>query len=478
MTTQRLSRQAPAGAQAPAPPRTSPGFPVSGAAPTEPPKPYLTGHFAPVADEITAHELTVRGTLPAELNGRYFRNGHNPRPGVTPAHWFRGAGMLHGIRLRDGRAEWYRNRWTKTPYLDGVPFTGTELAVSPAATSIIFHGGRYLALQEANLPWEVTDELETVGVHDFGGKLTRSMTAHPKVDPATGELHFFSYSPLPPHLTYYVADTAGEIVRTTTVDGSGPSLMHDFAITREYVVFIASPVVFDPAEHSGIPYRWHSGVPLRIGLMPRHGIADVTWFEADVPSAILHVANAYTDPQGRVVLECPRFDRAAWETSWKWWIGAPGHPDVPGVGTTFHRWILDPATGRAAEEALDDLVTEFPAINDDFTGSASRYSYAIAFPGAGLTGYHTAKFDTRTGRRQLFSHGEGRMPGEAVFVPAAGAVGEDDGHLLTVVSDLRADASQLLVLDASDLSADPVATVELPRRVPAGIHGHWIDDQD
>ncbi|WP_433677838.1 carotenoid oxygenase family protein [Nocardia sp. CA-119907] len=443
----------------------------------QPPRPYVTGHYAPTPDELTAFELTVHGTLPDDLDGRYFRNGHNPKPGVTPTHWFRGAGMLHGIRLSGGRAEWYRNRWVKTPYLDGVPFTGTELEVSAAATNIIFHGGRYLALQEANLPWEVTGELDTVGVYDFGGKLTSSMTAHPKVDPFTGELHFFSYSPFPPYLIYYIADASGEIIRATTIDGAGPSLMHDFAITREHAVFLHSPVVFDPAEHSGIPYRWHDDAPFRIGVLPRHGSGQISWFDIDSPAAILHVANSYVDDRGRVVLECPRFDRSAWETSWKWWIAAPGYPDTPGVGTTFHRWILDPATGTATEEALDDLVVEFPAINDDLTGAPNRYSYAVAFPGNGLTGYHTVKFDTRTGERQLFAHGPARMPGEAVFAPAAGATREDDGYLLTIVSDIEADASQLLILDASDLS-EPIAAVDLPQRVPAGIHGHWIPAQN
>ncbi|MEU4830657.1 carotenoid oxygenase family protein [Streptosporangium sp. NPDC023615] len=436
-------------------------------------KPYLTGHFTPVTDEITAHELTVQGTLPPELNGRYFRNGHNPKPGVTPSHWFRGEGMIHGLRLAGGRAEWYRNRWVKTPYLDGVPFTGTELEVSPAATNIIFHGGRYLALQEANLPWEVTAELDTVGPYDFGGTLTSSMTAHPKEDPATGELHFFSYSPFPPYLTYHVADASGRIVRTTVIDGSGPSLMHDFAITREHAVFINSPVVFDHSEHSGIPYRWHDEVPLRIGVMPRTGAPEVTWFEV-AQGAILHVTNSYVDTRGRVVLEGPRFDRSGWETSWKWWVGAPAHGVTFDAGSTFHRWILDPATGKASEESLDDLVTEFPSINDARTGAFNRYSYAIAFPGAGLDGYSTVKFDTVTGRQHLLGHGPGRMPGEAVFVPAEGGTNEDDGYLLTIVSDLHADASQLLVADATDLTT--VATVELPRRVPAGIHGHWIED--
>ncbi|MFF4197956.1 carotenoid oxygenase family protein [Nonomuraea sp. NPDC001831] len=442
---------------------------------TELSKPYLTGHFTPVTDEITARELTVRGMLPPELNGRYFRNGHNPKPGITPSHWFRGEGMIHGVRLSGGRAEWYRNRWVRTPFLDGVPFTGTELEVSAAATNIIFHGGRYLALQEANLPWEVTADLDTVGVYDFGGKLTSAMTAHPKEDPVTGELHFYSYSPFPPYLTYHVASPSGEIVRSEVIDGSGPSLMHDFAITREHVVFLNSPVVFDHSEHSGIPYRWHDDVPFRIGVMPRTGPSRVTWFEVE-QAALLHVTNAYVDRHGRVVVEGPRYDRSSWESSWKWWIGAPGYGVSPDAGSTLHRWILDLATGKATDEPLDNLATEFPSINDDLTGATNRYSYAVAFPGAGLSGYHTIKFDTATGRRQLLSHGEHRMPGEAVFVPAEGATGEDDGYLLTIVSDLHADASQLLVLDATDIARDPIATVELPRRVPAGIHGHWIED--
>ncbi|TMR94859.1 carotenoid oxygenase family protein [Nonomuraea basaltis] len=444
---------------------------------TDLPKPYISGHYSPVPDEITARELTVHGTLPPELNGRYLRNGHNPQPGVTPSHWFRGAGMLHGVRLSQGRAEWYRNRWVRTPYLDGVPFTGTELEVSAAATNIIFHGGRYLALQEANLPWEVSAELDTIGPYDFGGKLTSAMTAHPKQDPVTGELHFLSYSPFPPYLTYFVASAAGEIIRSEVVDGSGPSLMHDFAITADHAVFLNFPVVFDPAEHSGIPYRWSDTYTPRIGVLPRSGPAEVTWFEVDV-AALLHVTNAYADQQGRVVIEGPRYDRAGWESSWKWWIGAPGYGPTPNAGATLHRWILDPATGKATDEPLDSLVTEFPSINDAHTGSYNRYSYAIAFPGAGLDGYSTIKFDTVTGERQLLAHGADRMPGEAVFVPAEGGTGEDEGYLLTIVSDLRADASQLLVLDASNLHNAPIATVELPRRVPAGIHGHWIADQE
>ncbi|KOX24799.1 dioxygenase [Saccharothrix sp. NRRL B-16348] len=441
-------------------------------------KPYLEGHYTPVPDETTATGLVVRGTVPPELRGRYLRNGHNPKPGVTPSHWFKGSGMVHGLRLLDGRAEWYRNRWVRTPALDGGAreHDQHDLTASVAGTHVIEHGGRILALQEANLPFELTPELDTVGPFDFHGKLTTAMTAHPKEDPVTGELHFFAYSPFPPHLVYYVSSPAGEITRAEVVEGAGPSLMHDFAVTGNHVVWLDLPVVFDRAETSGIPYRWSDAYRPRIGVMPRVGAPVVQWFEVE-PGALLHVANAH-EVDGRIVIEGPRYDRTSWETSWKWWIGAPGHPAEPMTGAISHRWTLDPATGVAREEVLDGLVTEFPTINEELLGRPNRFSYAVAFPGAGLDGYAVVKYDTRTGERQVAPTGARRMPGEAVFVPAAGGAGEDEGYLLTIVSDLARDTSELLVLDATDVRRDPVAVVELPRRVPSGIHGSWIPDPE
>jgi len=441
--------------------------------------PYISDHYAPVAEEHTAHALTAHGTLPPELTGRYFRNGHNPKPGVVPTHWFKGAGMIHGLRLRDGNAEWYRNRWVRTPALDGAPFQrpdgSIDLTASVAGTHVIEHAGRILALQEANLPFEVTAELDTVGAYDFGGKLTTAMTAHPKEDPVTGELHFFAYSPFPPHLIYYVASAAGEIIRQVEVEGAGPSLMHDFAITENHVVWLDMSVVFDHAEQSGIPYRWHDDYAPRIGVMPRTGPATVTWYDVE-PGALLHVANAYEDGAGRIHVEGPRFDRSAWEGSWKWWVGAPGHSEVPNAGAIQYRWILEPGTRRAKEELMDGLPTDFPTINDAVLGRRNRYSYAVTFPGGGLHRHAIVKYDNATGGRQLSELGANRVPGEAVFVAAEGGTAEDDGYLLTIVSDLEHHTSEFVVLDAHDVSAPPIATVELPHRVPGGIHGSWIAD--
>ncbi|WP_329238957.1 carotenoid oxygenase family protein [Actinoallomurus sp. NBC_01490] len=443
--------------------------------------PYLTGHYTPHVDEITVRDLAVDGHLPPELTGRLVRNGHNPKPGVTPAHWFKGSGMVHGIRLRDGRAEWYRNRWVRTPALDGAPYMadgGPDLTASTAGTHVIEHAGRLLALCEANLPFELTAELDTVGAYDFGGKLTTAMTAHPKSDPVTGELHFFGSSPFPPFLTYHVATADGEIRFSQEVPGATASLKHDFAVTERYVVFVEGSVTFDPAETSGIPYGWSDAQASRIGVMPRGrgGAEKIRWFAIE-PGNMLHAANAYEDRDGRVVVEGPVVDREGFRLSWNWWTGRPGRGTEPVSRSLTRRWTVDLAAGRVGESVIDDLTVEFPTINDERLGREHRYQYAVSFPDErGVGGYGVVKYDRVTGGRQLRPVGDGRLPGEAVFVPAAGATAEDHGYLLTVVGDLKEDASRLLVLDATDLAKAPVATVHLPRRVVAGIHGSWIAD--
>lgn len=227
------------------------------------------------------------------------------------------------------------------------------------------------------------------------------------------------YSPFPPHLIYYTASPAGHITRAEVIADAGPSLMHDFAITTEHVLFFDLPVVFNPAEQSGIPYRWSDSYQPRIGVLPRTGPAVVQWFEVE-PSALLHSANAYVDEAGRIVLDGPRYDRTSWESTWKWWVGAPGYCPVPGVGMTGYRWVLDPATGKATEEMTDDLVTEFPTIDNRLVGLPNRHSYALAFPGSGRSDWAVVKYDHKTGQRRVAELGSDRLPGEPYFVPADG----------------------------------------------------------
>ncbi|MDH6143435.1 carotenoid cleavage dioxygenase-like enzyme [Kitasatospora sp. GP30] len=443
---------------------------------TDTPPHYLRGRFAPVPEEHSAVDLTVRGTLPPELNGRYLRNGPNPRPGEDNGHWFTGPGMLHGIRLRDGRAEWYRNRWIRTRELAGHPFLhrdgSLDLAATPANTHVIRHAGTVLALCEVGLPYWVTAELETVGPYDFGGRLTTAMTAHPKEDPVTGELHLFGAGFTPPYLTYHRVTAEGLLLDSRPVEVPGPTMMHDFAVTEHHVIWLDLPVVFDHSLVGSrrMPYRWDDGYGARLGVMSRApGDGAVRWFEVD-PCYVFHVGNAYEDARGRIVLDAVRYDRTGFQRTWSR-IGGPGRPAGLAASarpaSVLHRWALDPATGRVAEARLDDREAEFPTRNETRTGRPNRYLYTVS--GGGVVKHDLAHDATR-----VHATPAGRHAGEAVFVPAADGGDEDAGWLLSLVSDDNGGAGELLVLDAAELTVQ--AVVELPHPVPAGFHGSWLPE--
>ncbi len=211
---------------------------------------HLRGNYAPVQQEVTAFDLPVSGAIPRELSGLYLRNGPNPKSGSSP-HWFVGDGMVHGVRLENGRAAWYRNRWVRTRVLENPELAfvqedgSVDRTVVVANTNVIGHAGRIYALVENGFPTELTPELETRGTCDFGGKLHSAFTAHPKHCPKTGELHFFGYGFFPPFLTYHVLDRSGELVKSLEIPVPGPTMMHDFAITERHVLFMDLPVVFD-----------------------------------------------------------------------------------------------------------------------------------------------------------------------------------------------------------------------------------------
>lgn len=395
--------------------------------------------------------------------------------------------MLHGIRLGNGRAQWYRNRWIRTRELEGHPFIRPDFSVdltsTPANTHVIRHAGTVLALCEAGLPYWVSPSLETVGPYDFGGRLTTAMTAHPKEDPVTGELHVFGAGFAPPYLTYHRVTAEGLLLDSRPIDVPGPTMMHDFAITEHHVVWMDLPVVFDPAPagRGGMPYRWDEEYGARLGVMSRApGSTGVRWYDID-PCYVFHVGNAYEDQQGRIVLDAVRYDDAGFRRTWTD-IGGTAGPAAqaapaglagalePGrieALAVLHRWILDPATGRVTESPLDDRAAEFPTHNENFTGRPNRYLYTAS--GEGI-----AKHDLTRPSRRVYETPGSRYTGEAVFVPAAGATAEDEGRLLSLVSDDGGGAGELLVLDAADLSVQ--AVVELPHPVPAGFHGSRLPE--
>ncbi len=430
---------------------------------------HLRGNFAPVHEELTALDLPVRGRIPEGLNGRFLRNGPNPRDGASP-HWFVGDGMIHGVRLEEGRAAWYRNRWVRTRALEGAPFLRpdltVDLSVGVANTHIVCHAGRLYALVESSLPTEMTPELDTVGASDMDGRLATAMTAHPKRCPVTGELHFFGYGFMPPFLTHHRCDATGALVESRVIEVPGPAMIHDFAITRGHVVFLDLPVVFDLglAMQGTMPFSWSDSHGARIGVMPRDVPgAPVRWFEIE-PCYVFHTLNAH-DEGSKVVVDAVRYPEL--------WRDGPDGETFP--RSTLHRWTVDLEAGTVSEGALDDRHIEFPRVDERRTGLPHRYGYALE--GDLLGGRATAlvRYDLATCATERHDFGPGRVPSEAVFVPAEGDA-EEAGWLLTYLHDAATDRSELVILDAADLAPPPVASIELPQRVPFGFHGSWVPD--
>jgi carotenoid cleavage dioxygenase len=435
---------------------------------------FLAGNYAPVSDELTEYDLPVTGTIPTELAGRYLRNGSNPASG-TAGHWFFGDGMVHGIRLEGGRAAWYRNRYVRTTKLerglDAVdPETMADPTASAANTHVLAHAGRIWALEEGHLPYELTPELETIGCDDFGGRLTTAFTAHPKLCPETGELHFFGYGVLPPYLTYHVLDATGALVHSAPITVPGPTMMHDFMITRDHAIFMDLPVVFDleKAMRGEVPIGWSDDYGARVGIVPRHGTdADVRWFDVD-PCYVFHPLNAFVDGD-KVVCDVGRH-----ATMWR--------ESMDDFSPSYlHRWTFDLATGAVDERQLDDVWHAFPRVDERVVGLRHRYGWAGA-PRGDTVGFDDAgvvvKYDLETGASTRFDLGPEAHPGEFVFVPASDAAGEDDGWAMGLVYDASTDRSDLVILDATDPAAEPVARVHLPRRVPYGFHGSWVSDAE
>ncbi|MGW2631186.1 carotenoid oxygenase family protein [Streptomyces chattanoogensis] len=442
--------------------------------------PHLLGAFAPVQDELTVTELQVTGAIPPELTGWYLRNGPNPHQ-ATSAHWWLGDGMVHGVRLEAGRAVSYRNRWVQTATLTrGAELRDEQgkrdLLAGVANTHVVRHAGRTLALIESSFPYQLDmrrgNELSTIGAYDFHGRLHTPMTAHPKTCPTTGELHFFGYGAGPDEtpLTYHRAGAQGELTISRPVDVGAPTLMHDFHLTSRHVVFMDLPMVFDlpkaVAGDRGLPYTWTPDHGARLGVLNREDpYGPVRWFDI-APCYVFHTLNAHEDADGqRLTLYAIRYDH----------VGE--NVDVNGHGSLW-RWTIDLVTGTVREEQLDDRRAEFPRIDDRLAGLPARYGYATTLKSPEGSDCQGAihRYDLHSGTTVSHAFAAGRTPGEAAFVPANSVPGSS-GWLMTYVYDAATDRSDLVILDADDLTAPPAATIHLPRRVPVGFHGNWLPDQ-
>lgn len=442
--------------------------------------PFLAGIYAPMHDECTITDLAVTGTIPPQLSGRYVRIGPNPfNPDPRGYHWFVGDGMVHGVALKDGKALWYRNRYIRS--LDLEAKGGPKAAPGPRRgrrdlinTNVIKHNGKILAIVEAgSFPAELDENLETVAYTDFGGTLQVSFTAHPHEDPLTGELHAIVYDGMTQDTVWHVVVSPdGKVVRQEPIPvRDGPSI-HECTITHNYVVVFDLPVTFSMKALVGgqqFPYSWNPEHTARVGLMPRNGTgAEIIWCEID-PCYIFHVANSFEREDGVVVIDC-----SVHETMF---AGGPDGPNGKPLG--MERWLVDPATRRFERVSLDTAPQEFHRPDERYFGQPYRYAWSLGLSEAEdefLGQAPIYRHDLATGERQAHDFGPGKVPGEFVFVPRSADAPEGDGWVMGYVIDAVNQTTDLVILDASDMSLPPVASVHIPHRVPPGFHGNWLPD--
>ena len=457
--------------------------------------PNLVGGYAPIQMECDVADLIVQGEIPRELHGSFYRNGPNPQ--YAPRghyHWFGGDGMIHAFNFEDGKVA-YKNRWVRTKKWQAERAAGRSLfaAFNPldndesvagmetdglANTNIVWHGNKLLALEEAHEPFELDPiTLESIGPHTFGGKFNGPMTAHPKIDPENGEMLFFGYNAdglISEHMTFQVIDKEGNLLRSESFKAPYASMVHDFIVTKEHVIFPIMPLTgsMDRAMSGAPVYAWEPEKGVHIGIMPRNGsVADLRWFRGE-PGYVFHPMNAHTNGD-IVTCDVCEFEQAPLFPSPD---GTPGDPSKALARLTRWTFDLSQNTDSYKWERLDDIVCEFPRLDERRSGLSYRYGYMACDvkPEERAGGFNSiARVDHQTQKMDMYTLEDGCATNEPIFVPRHAAAEEGDGFVLANIYDGNRQASQVVVLDAQNLSDGPLATAYLDHRVPFGFHGNW-----
>ena len=464
--------------------------------------PYLLGPYAPIFEEVVEKDLKVIGEIPKDINGIYVRNGPNPK--FEPQghyHWFDGDAMLHAVQFENGKAT-YRNRWIRTknfieeeqagkslwqglmgkfsananrPWNRGVPLKDT------ANTAVGFHDGKLLA------GWYMCGDLysidpitlETIGVEDYNGTFTSKAMAHIKVDEHSNEMMFFDYELTEPYMAYGVVNGTGTVKHFTKVKLPGPRIPHDMAITKNHSILMDLPLFYDlevmVKKGKAFPV-FRRDLPSRFGILPRFGNGnEVRWFEAK-PCYIYHTINAWEEGD-EIIMDCCINPEPT-----------PQHKLKPGatamdklcaylrVEAHLHRYHFNLKTGETKEYQLDDRKTEFPLMNSQYLGRKSKFAYNQHFDLSHQMRFDgLVKYNTENQTEQIHWYGEGRFGSESPFIPKPNATEEDDGYVVSFVTDANSGTSEVIVLDAKNVDQEPLARIQLPQRVPLGFHACWVD---
>lgn len=466
--------------------------------------PYLNGAWTPNFDEYDDDDMEVIGTIPSDIDGVYIRNTENPvHNAIGRYHPFDGDGMLHSMHISAGKAI-YKNRFIRTRGFEAEQEAGRSLWVGitgkpdkserngwgahsyvkdSSSTDVIVHNGQVLSTF-----WQCGEgyrldphTLETLGIE--GWTPIDGISAHPKLDPHTGELMFFNYSTHAPYMHYGVVGADNKLKHYIPVELPASRLPHDMAFSKNYSILNDFPL-FWPEEmvkqNFYIPV-YDATMRSRFAVVPRYGNPeDIQWFDAE-PTYVLHFMNTYEEGDEVVMdgyfQDNPRPDPLQSMPDQYKMMGS--NLDLHSLKTHLHRWRFNLKTGETKEERLyDDEIVEFGTINPNVAGEKHRYIYSVLGEDGWFLFTGLIKHDLETNTTQRYDFGENRFGSEAPFIPRKNAVSEDDGYIISFITDMNLDRSECVILDAKNIEAGPICQIILPHRICSGTHAVWASAEE
>lgn len=451
--------------------------------------------FDPAAD--------IEGEVPRELNGTLYRNGPSqrvlPKSGERSLHLFDGDALINAIRFDDGRAH-HLGRYAQTESflreqdegvycfdglnvpserrLEDIPFPNQP------NTNVVPHSGRLFALVENAPPFELDpNTLDAKGPWRLDGKmLGMATTAHPKIDGKTGQMWIHGYQPIEPYVQLYCIEPDGSVSLAEAIDTPWAAMMHDFAITENYVIFPLGSLCFDiEAIGEGVRFsefvKYDAEKNFRFGIRRREPGSEVRWFETASTGFAFHSGNAYEE-EGRIFMDACTYEDPQ---------GLMDSLDVirsgrttPGIIANPYLYEFDLEAGTCKETKFSSASAEFPRIDDRLVGHRNRFGYAVTAEevsvceGPEAVFRRLTKYDREGGASVHRPQVEGQWTGEPVFVPRTPDAEEDDGFLLTPLFDAPSDRSAIDIIDARAIDSEPLARLWMRERMPLGFHGNWL----
>ena len=463
--------------------------------------PYLIGPHEPIREELDTPDLECIGEIPKDFSGIYLRNGPNQRHAPYGLHhWFDGDGMIHSAEFKDGKVS-YRNKWIKTkslakeseegrsvwpglmdtPDRDLKTSWGSDLWLKDNSnTDIAIHAGKaittFYQCGEAYQLDPVT--LNTLGSIDLESQGARLMSAHCMTDESNGDLLFFDYAVKPPYMTYGVINKDSQLVNFTPIELPGARLPHSMAYTPNYSILMDLPMFWDPEllDKDIHKVSFYPEMQSRFGILDRMASGDtIRWFDAE-PCYIYHIVNSWEE-ENEVILDVCRMSSPVPSQEVRQKLSGPYGTMLAWLklDACYHRYRFNLETGETKEERREDLLSEFPVINNRYGGLPSRYSYHVTLADTDVILFDAlVKMDSLTGTSQKFQFPEGCFGSEMQFAPRHNSNAEDDGYLISFVTNMESMKGEIQIFPAEDLSKGPICRLIVPQQIPPGFHSSFV----